>query len=239
MVPLPLHIFLGLGNQLVELVEQELTENDDQADLAIFIGVCKATPTDIGGASKQSAAHALNGGELKRIAHSPEFHLIIDRVIDENKKIYLHVLLDSFRSLVSILLSPKTMDRNAISAFTELVILIGDTWHRNKDVVKPKVHMLAHCVDFAREHHGLGGYNESPMESSHHDVHLTFELHSNCGKNITLKERRTQSDISQRRLSRIQSGRIPPPPTPRLCPMCGQPSAKYLNHGRQHQCLAP
>ena len=37
-VPLPLHIFLGLGNQLVELVEQELTENDDQADFAIFIG---------------------------------------------------------------------------------------------------------------------------------------------------------------------------------------------------------
>ena len=60
-VPLPLHIFLGLGNQLVELVEKALTENDDQADFGIFIGGCKATPADINGAHKRSAAQSLNG----------------------------------------------------------------------------------------------------------------------------------------------------------------------------------
>ena len=246
MVPLPLHIFLGLGNQLVELVEKALTENDDQADFAIFIGGCKSTPADINGASKQSAAQSLKGGELKKIAHSPEFFRLIDCVVNEDKKLLFHSCLHSFRALVPFLLSPATMNRRQISEFTELVIFIGDTWHRSikriksrvVKIVKPKVHMLAHCMQFAQEHHGLGAYNESPMESSHHDVHLTFERHSNCGRNTPLKECRTQSDISQRRLSRIASGRIPPPPTPRLCQMCGRPRAKYINNGQLHQRLA-
>ena len=43
-VPLPLHIFLGLGNQLLELMEQELTEDDDQADSAIFIVAARQRP---------------------------------------------------------------------------------------------------------------------------------------------------------------------------------------------------
>jgi len=72
-VPLPLPIFLGLGNQLVQLVEDELTEGDDAADFAIFVGNCKATPADIYGAQKRSATQTLNGGEIKRIIHSPEF----------------------------------------------------------------------------------------------------------------------------------------------------------------------
>jgi len=228
----------------VELVEQELTENDDQADFAIFIGGCKSTPADINGASKQSAAQSLNGGELKKIAHSPEFSRLIDCVGNEDKKLLFHSYLHSFRALVPFLLSPATMNRRQISEFTELVIFIGDTWHRSikriknryVEVVKPKVHMLSHCVEFAREHGGLGAYNESPVESSHHDVHLTFERHSNCGRNTTIKERKTLSDINQRRTSRIYSGRILPPPTPRLCPACGRPSAKYMNNGQLHQC---
>ena len=235
-VPLPLHIFLGLGNQLVQLVEDELTEGDDAADFAIFVGSCKATPADINGAQKRSAARTLNGGELKHIVHSPEFLLFIECVVDEEMKTYLHVLLEVFLRLLPFLLSPERLSRREISDFTRLVILIGDVWHRNKDVVKPKVHMLSHCAQFAAQHRGVGAYNESPMESSHHDVHLTFERHSNCGRNTPLKERRTQSDISQRRISRVASGRIPPPPTPRLCPQCGRPSAKYMNHGQQHQC---
>jgi hypothetical protein len=238
-VPLPLHIFLGLGNQLVNLVEQELTDDDDLADLAIFIGNCKATPSGIGGTTKRSAALTLNGGELKKIIHSPQFSVFIDNIEDEEKKIYLHILLDSLCGLIPFLLSPTPMSHQQLATFTELVIFIGEVWHRNKDIVKPKIHMLFHCVDFARQHQGLGAYNESPIESSHHDVRLAFENHSNSGCNIVNKERRTLSDISQRRLSRIDSGRISLPPTPRLCHRCGRPSAKYLNNNQPHQCIAP
>jgi hypothetical protein len=220
----------------VTLVEQELTDDDDQADLAIFLGTCKATPSGIGGATKRSAALTLNGGELKKIIHSPQFSVFIDHIEDEQKKIYLHILLDSLCRLFPFLLSPNPMTHQQVATFTELVIFIGEVWHRNNEVVKPKVHMLFHCVDFARQQQGLGAYNESPIESSHHDVHLTFENHSNSGSNIVNKERRTLSDISQRRTSRIESGRIPLPPTPRLCHMCGRPSAKYLNNGQQHRC---
>ena len=95
---------------------------------------------------------------------------------------------------------------------------------------------LSLCVEFAKEHHGLGVYGESAIESSHHDVHLTFENHSNSGHSMVNKERRTQSDISQRRTSRIHSGRITPAPTPRLCHMCGRPRAKYMNNCQRHQC---
>jgi hypothetical protein len=238
-VPLPLHIFLGLGNQLVNLLEQALTDDDDLADLAIFLGTCKATPSGIGGTTKRSAALTLNGGELKKIIQSPQFSVFIDNIDDEETKIYLHILLDSLCSLLPFLLSPTPMSHQQLATFTELVIFIGEVWHRNNDIVKPKIHMLFHCVDFAREQQGLGAYNESPIESSHHDVHLTFENHSNCGSKIVNKERKTLSDISQRRLSRIDSGRIRLPPSPRLCHMCGRPSAKYLNNNQPHQCIAP
>ena len=237
-VPLPLHIFLGLGNQLVQLVQDELEEGDDEVDFAVFVASCKATPADIYGAEKRSAAQTLNGGELKRIIHSPEFSDFIEHVADEEISVFLFVLLEALLQVSRFLLSPERLTRREVSDFTRLVIFIGDVWHRNNDVVKPKVHMLSHCAEFARQHRGLGAYNESPIESSHHDVHLTFERHSNCGCNTPLKERRAQSDIAQRRVSRVDSGRINPPPRPRLCPLCGHPSAKYLNHGQPHPCMA-
>jgi hypothetical protein len=237
-VPLPLHIFLGLGNQLVTLVEQELSEDDDQADFAIFIGNCKATPTGIGGSQKRSTSMSLNGGELKKIIHSSEFYRLIDCLVDESQKILFHIYLQSVRELMPFLLSPDPLNLQQLREFKELVNLIGDAWHRNKDVVKPKVHMLFHCVAFAEQLGYLGAYSESSIESAHHDVHLTFENHGSSGKNLVYKQRRMHSDILQKRISRIECGYITSPPTPRLCHMCGRPSAKYLNNDQPHQCIA-
>ena len=98
--------------------------------------------------------------------------------------------------------------------------------------------MLFHCVAFAERHDYLGAYSESSIESAHHDVHLTFENHGSSGRHIVHKQRRMHSDIIQRRISRIECGHITLPPTPRLCHTCGRSSAKYLNHGQQHHCLA-
>ena len=102
--------------------------------------------------------------------------------------------------------------------------------------VKPKVHMLFHCVEFVRQYHALGRYGEAPIESCHHDVHFTFENHGNSGGNLVSKQRRLHSDIVQRRVSRVESESIVLPPTPRLCPQCGQPWARYLNGGHVHVC---
>jgi hypothetical protein len=222
----------------VTLVEQELSEDDDQADFAIFIGNCKATPCGIGGSQKRSTSMSLSGGELKKIIYSPEFSRLVDCVADETKKILLHIYLQSVRELMPFLLSPDPLDLDRRREFRQLVTLIGDTWHRNKDVVKPKVHMLFHCVEFVEQYGNLGGYNESSIESAHHDVHLTFENHGSSGRNLVYKQRRMHSDILQKRISRIECGYIASAPTPRLCHMCGRPSAKYLNNNQPHQCIA-
>ena len=50
----------------------------------------------------------------------------IDRIFDEEKSIYFHSLLHSFRELVPFLLSHAIMDRERISEFTKLVRKRGD-----------------------------------------------------------------------------------------------------------------
>ncbi|AYV86866.1 MAG: hypothetical protein Sylvanvirus11_29 [Sylvanvirus sp.] len=179
---------------------------------------------------------SLNGGELKKITYSLEFSRLINCIVDEHKKILYHIYLQSVRELMPFLLSPDPLSLEQRREFRQLVNLIGDAWHRNKDVVKPKVHMLFHCVEFVEQYGNLGAYSESSIESAHHDVHLTFENHGSSGRNLVYKQRRMHSDIIQRRISRIECGHIILPPIPRLCYMCGQPSAKYLNNDQLHQC---
>ena len=144
----------------------------------------------------------------------------------------------TFRALIPFLLSPDPLRLEQVAEFKELVNLIGDAWHRNKNVIKPKVHMLFHCIAFSEQLSYLGAFSESSIESAHHDVHLTFENHGSSGRHLVHKQRRMHSDIVQRRISRIECGNItlPLPSTPRLCHMCGRSIAKYLNNGQQHQC---
>ena len=55
------------------------------------------------------------------------------------------MLLDALLQVSPFLLSPERLSRREVSDFTRLVIFMGDVWHRNNDVVKPKVHMLSRC----------------------------------------------------------------------------------------------
>lgn len=239
-VPLPLHIFLGLGNKLVTLVEEDLTVNVDQIDFANFIRGCKATPTGICGGQKRSKSMSLNGGEVRKIIHSPEFSRLIDQVVDEPFRVLYHAYSQSVQEVMPFLLSPKPIDIQQLIDFREVATLIGDAWHRSMIrknlVIKPKVHMLFHCVEFAERYGYLGAYSESSIESAHHDVHMTFENHGSSGKHLVHKQRRMHSDIVQKRISRVECGNIALPANPRLCHMCGRPSAKYLNNDQQHQC---
>jgi len=219
----------------VKLVQEELNHDWDFAN---FIRSCKATPTGIGGGQKRSTSMSLNGGELRKIIHSLKFSRFIDLVIDEPKKILYHAYTQSLQQLMPFLLSPDPLNVIQLREFRKLVILIGDAWHQNKNVIKPKVHMLFHCVAFAEAQGYLGAYSESSIESAHHDVHMTFENHGSSGKNIVYKQRRMHSDIVQRRISRIECGYITLPATPRLCHVCRQPLAKYLNNDQPHQCNA-
>lgn len=236
-VPPPLHIYLGLGNQLIQLVQSELLEEKDRLDFSTYLKKNKATSQNVSGAHKYSAGLALNGGELKKVVHCTKFFNFIDRIKNEEKKIYFHILLQSFQSLIPFLLSHESLDRGKLTEFTRLVIFIGEIWIRNRNTIKPKIHMLSHCAAFAKEQQTLGVFNECAIESTHHDVHLTFENHSNRGQNTINKERRTQSDISQHRISRVCSGRVKQSPNPRVCKICGQYSAKYMNNNVNHVCF--
>jgi len=234
-VPLPLHIYLGLGKQLMDMVDEELVNELDHDDFAALMERCKGTPLNIYSGQKYSSIQSFNGGELKKLVDAPDLPLLIDRLADEERRVYFHILHQSVQSLRPFLLSNDTLESQQLDEFNELVNLIGDAWPRRQERVKPKVHMLFHCVAFAREHNALGRYGEAAIESSHHDVHFKFEEHGNNGRYFISKQRRMHSDIIQRRVSRVESGAIPPAPVPRLCPNCQQPWAKHLNGGHEHR----
>jgi len=235
-VPLPLHIYLGLGQQLMDMVDDELIAEADRMDYLALITQCKGTPLGVYSAQKYTSAMSFNGGELKKLIDGDNLPVPINRISNEETCIYLHLLHQAVRSLRLFLLSNDSFDAQQLYDFNELVTFIGDTWPRRKLRVKPKVHMLFHCVEFVRQHHALGRYGEGPIESCHHDVHFTFENHGNSGGNLVSKQRRLHSDIVQRRISRVESESIPLPPAPRLCPQCGHPWARYLHGGHVHVC---
>lgn len=235
-VPLPLHIFLGLGNHLVDLIKKDLDHEDHLLDFDSFMHRHKATPMNIHGAQKASGHQTLHGPEIQSLVHDPQLVFHMNRIADEAQRSFLHSLLLNYKKLIPFLLSPEPMNDDQVTDFRNLVFLLGDTWHRNKYAVKPKIHMLFHCVAFMEQHGYLGAYSESSIESAHHDVHQTFENHGSQGQNLVHKQRRMHSDIVQKRISRVESGSILLPPTPRLCPRCGVPSAKYMNNGHLHQC---
>ena len=210
----------------MDMVDEELTAEANRDDFAALVLQCKGTPLGVYSAQKYSASQTFNGGELKKLIDGEDLPVIIDQITNEETRVYFHVLHQAVRSVRNFLLSNDSFDAQQLCEFNELVLFIGEVWPRRKSRVKPKVHMLFHCVEFVRQHHALGRYGEAPIESCHHDVHFTFENHGNSGGNLVSKQRRLHSDIVQRRVSRVESESIVLPPNPRLCPQCGQPWAR-------------
>jgi hypothetical protein len=220
----------------MDLIKKELGDEDLRLDFSNFVRGHKATPKNVLGAQKASGYQTLHGPEIISIVHDPQLVSFLDRIPNEAQRLFLHILFRNYETLVHFLLSPAAMTRDQVADFRSLVRLLGDAWHRNKDAVKPKIHMLFHCVAFMEQYGSLGAYSESSIESAHRDVHQTFENHGSQGQNLVHKQRRMHSDIVQKRISRMESSSIPPAPTPRKCPRCGIPSANYMNNGHPHEC---
>ena len=127
-VPLPLHIYLGLGKQLMDIVDEELIADHD--DFVALMERCKGTPLNIYSGQKYSSIQSFNGGELKKLVDAPDLPLLIGRLVDEERRMYLYIIHQSVQSLRPFLLSNDTLNPQQLDEFNALVNLISDAWPR-------------------------------------------------------------------------------------------------------------
>jgi hypothetical protein len=189
-VPLPLHIFLGLSNKLVRDV---LSDRLGAERVAAAVKSVKATHAY--GSAGLAAVHDLNGSELSTWLKrgigaqlTSEAHWLDQAAVAQIDR-WMH-------GLHSSLLHKGEWVEQA--AFTTLVEEVQRAWIRITGLQPtPKVHMLSHALEFAARHHLLGRYSEARIESYHAAFnHSTRHTHRNQGSNLESKLRRSLADMA-------------------------------------------
>jgi len=211
LVPLPLHVFLGLCNRILS---QSFTRYFPSQQLTDTMKQIKTIHTAHGGG--RSGYQDLNGKELEKLLNRNILLPMIDQlkevrvkengnpIIIKHEKIKSNLIkcIEWMKSLQHFLLSSRSFDESEIDSFELLVHQIISDWVKiTHTSVTPKVHMLLHCVEFMRTHHALGRYAESQLEHCHSVVN---QLLSNNHKNFISDEaerlRRCLADIALRRI---------------------------------------
>ena len=194
-VPTPLHVFLGICNRIIgDLRIYPFLMGEER--VAAARASVKSTYSYSAGAA---AVHDLNGPELSlwlkkdmcmRIydqaegsAHSPPSFSVV-------------ILSRWMHSLYHFLLHKNQWDDSQISQFSDLVAEMQRDWQTVTDTPPfPKLHMLSHCLDFAKQHKFLGRFSEAPIESYHSKYNFCFaHTHRNQGKHKIPRLRRSMAD---------------------------------------------
>ena len=192
-LPTPLHVFLGIGNRIIDQVLPKLV---DPVKLAAAKQSVKSVYSyGLGGVTN---VHELNGPELAKFVKE-EWDFIQDEKAVK--------LLQWMRSLHQHLLHKRQLTDEELNQFRLVVNEIQTQW---KTVTGqkpfPKLHMLTHCVEFASIHRYLGKYSEAQIESCHSIInHAIKHSHHNQGKQLGEKLRRSLADISLRAIKLVLS----------------------------------
>jgi len=162
-VPLPLHILLGLCNRIISETYAELLGAEK---LKAAWDSVKSTPAWKSGVAD---IFGLNGPELRRW----ERRDIIAPILNELKlsrtqrkraeKCQLWI-----SGLHRHLLHARNWTDAEVSEFTSLVASMQSEWTAvTNTTVTPKVHMLTHAVEWVKRHRRLGVCSEAQIESYH------------------------------------------------------------------------
>lgn len=156
------------------------------------------------------AIHELNGHELCKWIKDDIFTVVTQRAREctghttrqsqqlEERTNFNAQLQSWMEALMNNLLHAEVWTDEQINAFESVVQEIQSVWqaavHKNEI---PKLHMLTHCVEFARLHRALGLFSEASIEAYHAQFkrRLTRQ-HFNLGRNVAEKQRRTLADLS-------------------------------------------
>ncbi len=225
-VPLPLHVFLGLGNAIFQELVVELKKINDFAYQAYLKDVYdknyKQRPSDILGAQKLSSAMGFNGEELRTIFNdnTEQFNPVTERNekhwpmmdwilsipnIPRRKQIW--EMFTACNELSWFLSVRRRFTEEDLQNFKALTEKYAPIWRNAKNKTRPKAHMLFHCLAFAQKWKFLTPFGENPIESHHHHVKTTFQKFFMVGvKKIALKQLRLAQSIAVDRSLSVREG---------------------------------
>ena len=208
-VPLPLHLFLGIGEVVYNKIYIKLF-GKKVVEAALEENKCKSQCSREGGNGK-SQLFAFTGAELDKIITSSFDASIAQSIQHKYKRIKqqekligkLGILKYCMTTLKECLLSKGELSAATITTFDHLISYIYKHWQntfgRNPT---PKIHVLNHAMQFAKNHRVLGSVAESQIESLHASMNRDLVRHLNTNHQKITQLRRVLSDTVERAVHR-------------------------------------
>jgi hypothetical protein len=192
-VPLPLHLLLGICNRIIGKVYPLLVP---ELLLSSTVGSVKDYSVTTPGAA---SVFELNGKAVSRW---------VSRGCDAEMLEQLHILTPPatlsalstlaawMQGLHTHLLHKREWSPSDAAAFVLLICHIHTHWTTvTASAPFPKLHMLLHAAAFAMQHRHLGKYAESQIESYHALYNQRYNTqHNNQGSHIAERSRRSHAD---------------------------------------------
>lgn len=200
-VPLPLHVFIGLGNRIVRKVLPNYA-----TEWSYESAIKDARQVHTGGGGGRADCSDLNGQEIAHWLKNHPHNNWQDDPTMSRVCIWLQDLYDH-------LLDGTQWDAAKVASFTAIVAEIQQQWQNTTGQKPfPKLHMLTHCAQFAAQHSALGAFSEARIESSHHTLNiLATRTHANQGGNEGERIRRVLSDVSLHTVATTLQTQLHPP----------------------------
>jgi hypothetical protein len=192
-VPLPLHIFLGIANLIVCQIYVKWVGLDFIKELFAQIKSSKVNGL--------SSVFNLTGPELSKWIAKDFCSQVASKLkLSPSPRSRSHriVFLSSWiRQLHHFLLHSGHWTPEEVKAFDSLQKEIWEHWEfATGRKPTPKVHMLAHAVEFARRFRVLGRYSEAQMESCHAEFNRAWDhTHRNLTQNPEERLRRSHVSV--------------------------------------------
>ena len=202
-VPLPLHLFLGLGNRILTFCMNKLnfpTQSDRDSALSSLI------TTHSRGCTGAGDRKELNGPELSRVANKDTLNKLTtaaaasaptstraqhSAAADASSSI--EATSSWLKGLKENLLGKGQFSDDEITQFKSTIQTIQTKWEETTGTQPfPKLHMLRHAGEFAEKWQVLGSVSESAMESAHATANSFYHNnHRNLGNQTNTRLLRT------------------------------------------------
>ena len=184
-VPLPLHILLGIGNRIIKYYKTVFGKK--------LVKRARSESRTLG-TKGRSRVHTLSGKEIRTWIRQNQCKRLCEASGVPFERI--RVLSSWLTGLYDHLLPKSKATRESIALFSKLVRDIQQNWRGQTGTNPiPKIHMLTHAEAFFQQNSFLGRYSESALESAHHDFNRLFEVtHRNSIHKPLRRTRRCLAD---------------------------------------------
>jgi hypothetical protein len=213
-VPLPLHVFLGLCNDFLHTLHSYLSE-EKKEEFKEKTRAVEHRPTGVNGGEKPSSFKDWNGREIQSMLKpqrgengNPQGESFLvafcDSIVAPARRSKITGKFRICKHLAKLLLSPRQFTSRKKDKLQAIAMKAQEVWKRDEGKrmigrIKPKAHMLFHCAAFAVKNDYLGSFSEAPIESHHAELRRVWEKYGAKGKSFMEKMLYTAQQIGMRR----------------------------------------